>query len=470
MIALTRLPRPLPRAAAIVGLMVAVVVATQLVALLRPAPPSSAQLHPAEAVPGLAQLAPADLDTGTGTATADAEEVARIKGDVAFWSARFAKNHLDFVSATQWGANEIALGRETGDISAYVRAEAAFDAALATFADNPAAIDGKAGVLVTLHRFTEARDLAASEIAHLPGDQTALATLGDANLELGDVAGARAAYAKALALGSSAAILARESHLAFITGDTSTAIAQAHAAVAASDVEGAEGERAAFYRYQLGDTLLSSGDAAGAKAAFTSALDQDERSFLALSGLARIAVRDADPARAIELLSRAIAIVPQPDLLARRADLYLMRDGPGDAKDAAKDMATVEAIAKLAGDAGNVYDRTLSLYLANHGLDPARALQLADSELVTRRDVYGYDADAWALLENGRPRDAATMMARALEFGTRDAKLLYHDGMIAVALGDSERARRQLTAALDLDPSFDPLQADRARQAIATLK
>lgn len=468
MTTLAHLPRVPLRAAAILGSMIAIAVVTQLIALGRPASPAS-RSQPAEAIPGLVQPAPADLDTGTGSVTADSEDLNRIKGDVAFWSARYAKNHLDFVSATQWGANEIALGRETGDVSAYVRAATAFDAALATFADNPAAIDGKAGVLVTLHRFAEARDLAAAEIAHLPGDQTALATLGDAKLELGDIPGASAAFANALALGPSAAILARESHLAFITGDTRTAITQARAAVVASDAEGAEGERAAFYRYQLGDTLLSTGDAVGAKAAFTAALAQDNRSFLALSGLARVAVAEDDDATAIDLLSRAIAIVPQPDFLARRADLYTIREAPGDPARAASDMATVEAIARLAGAAGSVYDRTLSLYLANHGLDPDRALRLADSELAARRDVYGYDADAWALLENGRADEAKSMMAKALAFGTKDAKLLYHDGMIAAALGETDRARHELTAALDLDPSFDALQARRARQTLAGL-
>ena len=58
-------------------------------------------------------------------------------------------------------------------------------------------------------------------------------------------------------------------------------------------------------------------------------------------------------------------------------------------------------------------------------------------------------------------------MARALAFGTRDAKLLYHAGMIALALGDQAKARSLLVEALDLDPSFDPLAASRARAVLA---
>jgi hypothetical protein len=60
-------------------------------------------------------------------------------------------------------------------------------------------------------------------------------------------------------------------------------------------------------------------------------------------------------------------------------------------------------------------------------------------------------------------------MESALAFGTKDAKLLYHAGVIAADLGDTGRARAQLQAALDLDPSFDALQAVRARAILAAL-
>ncbi len=116
-----------------------------------------------------------------------------------------------------------------------------------------------------------------------------------------------------------------------------------------------------------------------------------------------------------------------------------------------------------------MYDRTLALYLANHGLEPDRAVRLAESELATRKDVYGYDAMAWALLAAGRPADADAAMRSALAFGTVDAKVLYHAGMIDLALGRTADARTTLQRALDLDPSFDPLQAARARAALAAL-
>jgi hypothetical protein len=61
-------------------------------------------------------------------------------------------------------------------------------------------------------------------------------------------------------------------------------------------------------------------------------------------------------------------------------------------------------------------------------------------------------------------------MTTALAFGTRDAKLLYHAGMIALALGDGTRARELLNDALALDASFDPRAVSLARAALAGLK
>ena len=100
-------------------------------------PRAPAQQPPADAGAGLPRTAPADLDSGTGATTGDPADLVRINADIAFWSSRFQKNRLDFVSANQWGLNEIALGRETGDVTAYLRANAAFEASIGTFAANP---------------------------------------------------------------------------------------------------------------------------------------------------------------------------------------------------------------------------------------------------------------------------------------------------------------------------------------------
>ena len=231
-----------------------------------------------------------------------------------------------------------------------------------------------------------------------------------------------------------------------------------------------DGNGLAWYEYQLGETLIATGDRAGAAEAYAAALAMEPRSHLARWGLARVAAADGDLDEAITQLSSAIDIVPLPDFLARRADLYRMRAATGDAKLEANDRKTVLAIAQLSGEAATVYDRALALYLAGTGDDPVRALALAEAEIEIRKDVYGYDALAWALLANDRPEEAQTAIDNALAFGTRDAKVLYHAGMIAAARGDDARARELLTDALAIDASFDPYQATLAQARLADLQ
>jgi tetratricopeptide (TPR) repeat protein len=458
---------------------IAVAAGSQLIGSLTRSPvlPASSSDSIVDTTGGLAGLtgdaangpAPDELDVGAGSAAANDADLVRIRANVTFWGGRLAAHPGDFVSAQKLGESQIELARATGDLTAYLAADQALATALTIDPDLPAATAYRGVVFVALHRFVDARALAQGVLESSPDDPTALATLGDASLELGELDAARTAYTRLAKVAPSAAASVRLGHLAFIAGDPASAVRFARAAVSQADDEETEGERAGFYRYQLADTLLATGDRAGAEAADRDALAHDPTSFLAHAGLGRALAADGDLGGAIAELGKAIAIIPQPDMLARRADLYQLRNAPGDAARASKDRNTVLAIAQLASAAGNVYDRTLSLYLANHGLDPQHAVDLAANELTVRKDVYGYDALAWALDAAGRPAEAETAMESALAFGTKDAKLLYHAGVIAADLGDMGRARAQLQAAVDLDPSFDALQAARAREILAAL-
>ncbi len=467
MTSLSRRIAGLPRMPlAILLLTIAAVTAGQLLGLR-----GTAVVSPAAVVetPGDDPVARALDPLAPDVASVTSDDLDRIRANSAFWGDRFAASPHDFISATRLAASEIELARATGDIGAYVTAQAAVDGALAAYPDYPIALDYRGVVLVALHHFTAARDHAREILAATPDDPTALATLGDATLELGDVTAAAGAYQTLRLSADSAAARVRLSHLAFIQGRTADAVAQSRAAIAAATDEGAGGSAMAWFDYQLGDTLISTGDRAAAADAYSAALVADPSSHLARWGLARVAAAEGRTDDAIKLLDAAIAAVPLPEFLARRADLYDLRAADGDAKLAADDRATVLAIAQLTGGAAGVYDRTLSLFLSNTRSDPARALTLAQAELTTRKDVYGYDALAWALLANDRPAEADAAMTNALAFGTRDAKLLYHAGMIKVALGDAAAARTLLESALSLDDSFDPAQVVRARATLGQL-
>ena len=277
---------------------------------------------------------------------------------------------------------------------------------------------------MSLHRFPEARDLARSILEATPGDPTALGVLGDASLELGDLETASAAYGALATSADGSASRVRSARLAFVQGDPAAAIAGDRAAVAAATDEGLEGDALGFYDVTLGETLLATGDAAGARAAYEAGLAVRPGLPAALVGLAKLDAAGGDLSAAIAKLDTAIAAIPLPDSLARRADLLTLRGKAGDARKAEADRATVGAIAKLAGAAGNVYDRGMSLFLADHGLDPARAVTLARDELAVRPDVYGYDTLAWALLASG---DAVGAQA-PMQWRSRPARRMHGSG------------------------------------------
>ena len=208
---------------------------------------------------------------------------------------------------------------------------------------------------------------------------------------------------------------ARGSRIAFLRGDTAGAISLAAAAHAAARNSGERGPALSWYAYLAGTMSLSGGRPEDAATWFDRAASEWPSSYLALAGRARAAAALGDNEAAIDGYRSAIAVAPQPDALTALGDLLALN---GDQAKANEQYATVEAIARLqGGDTGLVYNRQLALFLVDHDRDAAEALRLAEVELKTRKDVYGYDAYAWALLANGRASDADTAMTTALGWG-----------------------------------------------------
>jgi tetratricopeptide (TPR) repeat protein len=470
---LTELPR-LPLAG--LGRSIAIVVAPRLGEVAAGALAATGTGPAAAARPSIAAVG--DVDDAVGAidplappvAGRGSDEIPRIRANVVFWGDRLEANERDFVSATRLAASFIDLARATGDMSAYLAADEAVGTALRSAPTSLAARDYQAVILVALHRFVEARDHAERIVRDAPSDATALATLGDAALETGDLDTATSAYARLQRIGDDAAAAVRLARLAFVEGRTDDAVAEARTGRDRAIDEGASGSALAWYEYQYGEMLLATGDDVGALAAFDRALTEDPNSHLALSGRARIAASDGRIDAAIADLDQSLAMVPLPEDLARRADLLEVRGAPGDWRRAADDRATILAIGRLSGEAAGVYDRTLSLYLATTGIDPAEAVRLAKDEIEVRRDAYGYDALGWALLADGRVAEADEAMRTALATGLHDARVLYHAGMTAARVGDGSRARALLEDAMDLRLALDPVAVDRISDTLRALR
>lgn len=381
---------------------------------------------------------------------------------VAFWEPRVAAHPRDYLSAVHLADAYLDRARATGDLGDLERARAALARAAEHAPDATLVRPRQAQVAFALHEFGEARRIADEILAASTDDLTALAVAADARVEIGDLNAAHALYDRLATLAPSPPVWSRLARLAFLEGDTAKAVSLVQRAIMAADADGFPDE-AAFYRFQLAELYRASGEVDGAGRAYEAALRALPDYAAARVGLAVIREAQGLRAEAIALLETATARLPTPDAVAALGDLYLLG---GDEEQARRQYAIVERIAELARATGSVYDRQYVLFAADHERDAVGAVALAEAELAARRDVYAYDAYAWALYRAGRLDEAAEAATAALAVGTPDPRIRYHAGMIAAAQGREADARRLLGAALDGAAYLPPLQVPALEAAL----
>jgi tetratricopeptide (TPR) repeat protein len=389
--------------------------------------------------------------------------------------AMVAHNQKDAEGYAALGAAYFQQARETGDVGDYQLAEEALNKSLdldsGDFAAD-SALGTMAAVCMGEHRFDDALANAHKALSLGSGDVTPFAIVGDAYADKGEYAKAGDAYARLtpaeMTLSPRAAYVrdSRISYLHFIQGDTGEAIRTMNIAVAEGTEAQIPSENLAWLYYELGEFETQSGDAAAADTAYLAALAIHPGDYRALAGLARLRANHGRYNEAIKLYQSAIAVVPMPVFVAELGDLYAKA---GNSAEAARQYQLVEYIGRLGRINQVLHNRDLALFYADHDMKLPEALQLAQKEFEVRHDIYTWDALAWALYKNGRFAEAAKASDSALKFGTRDALLLYHAGVIADRLGQREKAKAELQHALAINPHFHLLYADAAQRALAQL-
>ncbi|MDQ3685942.1 MAG: tetratricopeptide repeat protein [Acidobacteriota bacterium] len=355
--------------------------------------------------------------------------------------------------------------RETGDFSFNARADAALQKSLELAPDNYNTLVLRAKLFLTLHRFREALEVARRAQSLRPQEYHAYGALTDAYVELGDYDAAIEAAQKRMDLRPDMDAYARVSYLRALHGDTEGAIEAMGVAAKAADPR--DFESVAWCRVHLGDELMNAGELASAEKEYDRALVVFPDYYLALAAKARARVAAGDMNGAVDFYKRAQDRVPLPDTAIALGDLYAKL---GRADEAKKQYDLVEFIERGSAPGSETYSRQLALFYADRDIKLDEALNIARRERAARADIYTSDALAWCLYKKGQFAEAKTVMDEALRLGTNDPRLLYHAGMIANALGDRRNATKYLEGAVKINPSFDVLQADVARETLAALK
>jgi tetratricopeptide (TPR) repeat protein len=381
---------------------------------------------------------------------------------VQLFQERVQRDPADFLSYASLGHTYLRLARESGDLTAYDRADAAFRRVLELRPGDFSGLAGKALVLNAQHQFAAGLRLSQQLYRDNPEAHELLYAIGDAQLELGNYREAEEAYRELGTKVPGTLLYSRQARLKELRGNTQEALRLMEQA-AREELEASITRReGAWYEFRLGEMHFNAGHLEEAGHRLQASLAINPRYPLALAYLAKVRAAQGKDDDALDLYRRAVGAGANLSVLADRGDLAA-RTGNDFLAQLNYDQLEKTAAGKA------VYDRELALFDADHDRNLPRAVELAERDLTVRQDVYAHDTLAWALCKNKRFAEAAKELAEALKLGTQDASLFYHAGMIQYGLGDKKQARSYLERALALNPHFSQRQATVARQTLAEL-
>jgi tetratricopeptide (TPR) repeat protein len=405
------------------------------------------------------------LQTAEASAGPRFSEAEVLEMDIGFFQARVGRDSLsarDFAELSRLFLQRARAGGGDGDLR---RAETHARRSLGLRAGrNEEAFQVLASSLMGQHRFAEARSVAERLVALDSTSRPARAMLGEIQLELGTYDEARRTFGMLLTSRGDLAVAPRYARWEELRGRPAEARRLLREARdEASRRHGMPAAQIAWFHWRLGDLALRQGRLREAETELEAGLAAAPDDHRLLEALARAAAARGRWSEAIEYGERAIARTLDPATLGL---LYQLHAASGDS---AKAEEYYRAMSITVLGQPETFHRLWGLFLLDRGREVPTVLARAEREIEVRRDVYGWDLLAWALYRSGRPSEAREKMRHALALGTRDASLFYHAGMIEAALGRHGGARRDLEAALAINPHWHPFQPAEAKRVLGRL-
>jgi tetratricopeptide (TPR) repeat protein len=317
--------------------------------------------------------------------------------------------------------------RESADFTYLDRASRLVNGILETDGGNFTAMRFQNEIDLERHDFKTVAERALDMTQYAPSDQGTWGNLGDALMELGEYERAGQAYARMFALRPNLASYNRVAYFRFVTGDAPGAIAWMAEAVAAGDAVPAN---TAWCSAELGDMYFKTGKLREARAAYREALRLFPALHRAYAGLGKVEAAEGRTEAAIHDYEKAQSIVPMVEYAGALEDLYAAAGRRSKSQGQRELIETIEKLGKVTNEKTN---RNLALVLADHSRDLPVALELMQTELPIRGDVYTWDALSWVLFKNGRLDEARTASAKATRLGTPEPVFYRHAKEIAQA-------------------------------------
>ncbi|WP_344421254.1 tetratricopeptide repeat protein [Pseudonocardia ailaonensis] len=360
------------------------------------------------------------------------------------------------------GLDYVQEAKNTVNPMYYPKAEGALARSLQIMpTGNAAALAGQAALRAAQHRFADSLTLAQQAQALDPQNSMIYGTLADAYTQLGRYDDARGAVQQMLNLHPGTPAYTRAEYVYELAGQPDQARVLMNQALdeatAPADI--------AFCRYYLAELAFTGGDPAEALRQVQLGTQADPRYPDLLEGQAKAEAALGQEAAAVADYAQLLASTPQPQFVIEAGE-YL--ESIGHMTEAQQAYALFDAENSLFTSNGVQLDTDPTLFYADHG-DPAKALSFGEAGLRIRPFVEMDDAYGWALHANGRDAEALTWANKAAATGMRNALFAFHKGMIENSLGQKDAARTDLSAALAINPHFDPLQVPVARATLTQL-
>lgn len=305
----------------------------------------------------------------------------------------------------------------------------------------------KASVLLSLHQFQEAKEVAEYAISLNGYNALIYGSLVDANVELGDYEEAVRMSDKMNSIRPDLRSYSRVSYLREIYGDLNGAI---EAMTRAADSGYPGYEETAWCRLTLGNLYEQRGDIATAKAQYERILQERPQYPFAIAALAGIAQKEDNPQLAESLLKEAIDIIPEVSFYVDLAELY---DGQGRKEETEALVDEILAMLKEDEEAGHIMNLEYANLFLNLLGDPQTALKYAEKEYAVRPeniDVNKIMAEIFVATEGVSRARHHIEVARRTD--NQHPELLLLEGIIKMESFESEAGKTMIKKALSLNP------------------
>ena len=329
------------------------------------------------------------------------------------------------------------------------------------------ALSLKSAVLLNMHQFKDALDVAQQGAALNSYNAGIFGALVDANVELGNYDEAVKDCDKMIRIRPDLRSYSRASYLRQIYGQDTGAIDAMKMAVDAG-MPGLESTE--WARVNIGDLYLNEGNIDSASIIYRTALVYRPDYPFALIGMARVAEARKDYDAAITYTKSAIQIRSEVAFVSFLADLYELKGDAAKAKDTRNDVVDLllqgqkdepaDALVKH-----NVSRELATAYLNAGNLD--KALQYAQTDLNMRpTNIDANELIAWVYYLKGDYADAKVHADKMLATNTKSTNKLYKAGAIYTSAGDVNKGNQYMRNALAANPYIDQLLINETKSPV----